>query len=314
MSDFASVVERARRAFASVAKLESALARDPSSVMLQVNLAASKKLATKSQDQLFSISEYQRVEVCNYRLIPESWAEYGLAVVAKSFLEYQNLFSQIYDAKKNGPKLRAQIGSEAQEESLLELAYTYSGSLGVVLLAHSERDLFSGKLDSSIQSLLDVTEIKSSRAVKDIRDELGLAVVKRVHDWSKANLDGGFSTDLLWKRSDGRQLGRVVDRDEMGEIVDIIEATSDEKIETITALGILVGGDLKVRGGTFHFVVPNGEDYRGALAEEFTSDTEMTLGRSYVARIREKRITVYSTEKELFSRELLSLSPSTTLI
>ncbi len=308
MSDFASVVEQARRAFASVAKLESALTRDPTSVILQVNLAASKKLALKSQEQLSSISEYQRIDICNYRLINELKQQYRLADVSLSLLEYQNLFSQIYDAKRNGSKQRAQIGKDALEESTLELAYTYSGSLGVVLLAHNDRDFFDGKLDSSIDCLLEVTEINSSSSVKALANDLGAAVVKRVHDWSSANLAGGFAADLLWKRSDGRQLGHLVNRETMEEIVSLIEATSDEQTEIITAKGILVGGDLRLRGGTFHFVVLGGEDYRGTFAEDFSLETEMTLGHTYVARIREKRTTVFATDNVNVSRELLFLS------
>ncbi len=73
--------------------------------------------------------------------------------------------------------------------------------------------------------------------------------MKRIHDWSSANLAGGFAADLLWKRSDGRELGRVVARGEMEEMVDLIEATSDEKTDTVEAIGILVGGDLRLRGG-----------------------------------------------------------------
>lgn len=304
MSDFASIVERTRRAFASVAKLEQALARDPTSTILQVNLAATKKLAMKSQEQLLRLSEYARVEVCNYRLIQAIHRAFGVAAVSRSLLEYQNLFTQIYDAKKNGPKQRAIFGGEAQEESLLELAYTYSGSLGTVLLARSERNLFEGSLDSSMQTLLDVTEIATRDEVKSVAEELGNGVVKRIHDWSHANASAGFSADVLWKKSDGKQIGHVVECKKMEDIVGLIEATSDEKTEVVDATGILVGGDL---GGTFHFVVPNGPDFRGSLDENFDISTEMTLGRRYDAKIREKITIVYATEKVNISHQLISL-------
>lgn len=65
MSDFASVVERTRKAFASVSRLEEALFRSPEDRSLQVNLAAMRKAANQSQDQLFRLSEYRHVEVYN---------------------------------------------------------------------------------------------------------------------------------------------------------------------------------------------------------------------------------------------------------
>src|SRR5262245_56063891 len=150
MWDAASAVERTRRAFASVAQLEEALARDPGSRALQVNLLAVRKMASQAQDRLFSLAEAQRVEICTYRLMPARDAGYGLSSVTRSMFEYQNLFSQVHDAIRNGPKRKAQLGAEASAESLLEFGYSYSGSLGVILMVPSDRNLFDGRLDASI--------------------------------------------------------------------------------------------------------------------------------------------------------------------
>ena len=307
MSDFASAVERARNAFASVSRIEAALIHDPSDASLQVNLAAMSKMARQSQDQLLAFSGQRHVEVCNYRLLPEATSSYGLSSVSSSLLEYQNLFSQIHDAKKNGPKVNAVIGKEAMDESVLEFAYSYSGSLGIVLLAQNEKDFFEGRLDNSIDALFQVMDIDSRDAVRDIGKSLGTAVVKRIHDWSAANLKGGFAADVRWNKSDGRQVGEVIERRRMASIVEIIEATSDEQTGEIVETGILVGGDLG--SSSFHFVVPNGEDYRGHLAKEFSHDSDMTLGKRYVARIRETSTTTYSTQRVERKRELLSLNP-----
>jgi hypothetical protein len=307
MSDYASILERARRDFASLARLEFALSQSPQDTALQINLSAQKKLARKSQDKLLRLSEEQHIEVCNYRLVPENSNNFPLAYVSGCFLKYQYLFSQIYDAKKNGPKLRASFGKEAWSESLLEFGYSYSGSLGVVLFVHNEWDFFEGKLDSSINSLFEVLEINNRSSVREIATTLGNAVVKRVHDWSAANIEGGFAADVRWSKSDGRQLGEIIERDKMENIVGIIEATSDEETEEILAVGRLIGGD--IGSESFHFVVPNGEDYRGYLAADFDRATEMTLGKTYSARITETRKLHYATEEVERRRELTSLNP-----
>jgi len=232
---------------------------------------------------------------------------YALLHVSESLLAYQNLFSQIYDWTKNGPKNRAILGKEAAEESALEFAYSYAGSLGVVLLAPSEREFFTGSLDPSIDRLFQVLNIDSQGSVREISREMGGAVIKRIHDWSRVNIGGGFATDVRWNRSDGRQLGEVIARARMEKIVGIIEATSDESVSVIDETGVLVGGD--IGRGSFHFVVPNGPDYRGNFAADFQSDTELTLGRTYQAKIREKRTFLYATEREDIVRELLRLTP-----
>jgi hypothetical protein len=307
MSDYASVVERTRKAFASVARLEAEISRAPHNPSLQVNLAAMNKLAQKSQNELFAFAESSHVEVCNYRLLPENAGSYGLPFVSQSLLNFQYLFTQIHDAFKNGPKAIASFGQEAFDESILELAYTYSGSLGVVLLAPSERDFFSGNLDRSIEALFQVIDIDSRDAVRDVAKNLGNAVVKRVHDWSQANIRGGFAADVRFNRSDGRQLGEVIERKRLENIVSIIQATSDSRTEDKIVTGHLIGGD--IQSGSFHFVVPNGEDYRGKLAKDFSRDAEMTLGNRYRARIRETTTITYSTEKVDRKVELVSMIP-----
>jgi hypothetical protein len=101
------------------------------------------------------------------------------------------------------------------------------------------------------------------------------------------------------------QLGEVIERKRLENIVTIIQATADSKTEDKIATGFLIGGD--IQSGSFHFVVPNGDDYRGRLAKDFSKDTEMTLGKRYRARIRETTTVTYSTEKVDRKVELVSM-------
>lgn len=311
MWDFASIVERTRKAAASVSQLEAALSRDPNSAAIQINLAASKKRAIQANNELQEIAKYNRVDICHYRLLPIHHRGFALGSVSKSLLEYQLFLSQIYDSIKNGAKTRAQIGKEAAEDSALELAYTYSGSLGVVLAARNERDFFEGKLDPAIDALYSIMDVDSPSAIRDVAVIYGGAVIKRLHDWSRANVAGEYSADLRWDRSDGRHLGGVYEIDRLERLANLATASSDKTTDTNTHTGVLVGGDLN--GETFHFVVPNGPDFRGTLAEEFPSDTEMILGKTYTATIRETTTTVYATEKVERQRELLFLSQRTAI-
>jgi hypothetical protein len=205
---------------------------------------------------LLQLSALNQIEVCNYRLLPEAAEHYSLSYVSESLLDYQNLFSQVHDSVRNGAKERTVLGREAKQESALDFAYTYSGSLGVVLFVQNERDFFDGKLDPSIDGLLEVLNIDSQASVRQIVNHFGAAVIKRVHDWSRINIDGGFAADMRWNKSDGRQLGGVFERRKMETIVDLIVATSDEKINTIDVTGILVGADIASPNGSFHFTVP----------------------------------------------------------
>ncbi|UYW32536.1 hypothetical protein [Methylorubrum extorquens] len=281
--------------------------REPDSKALRMNLAAKQKLVRQLRSRLLELAQETQIEVCNYRLVQVENRRYGLAYVSESMLTYQNLFTQVHDAKKNGPKAKATFGNEALEESMLEVGYTYAGSLGVVLLAPAQRDMFQhGALDDSIDAFFDVVEIDSRPAVRQIAQSLGNAVVKRVHDWSVANVKGGFDADVRWNRSDGRQLGQIVDRARMERIVGIIEAASDESSEAIPVFGTLVGLDVKT--GSFHLVVPNGDDFKGLLGPDFDRAREWPVNRAYAAKVLETRTTIYSTEQTRRQHTLLGLS------
>lgn len=295
MSDYGYVVDRAKKAFDAVAKLEAELQRQPDNRALQVNLVSQRRLAERAKEELDHLAALNVIEVCEYRLVPEEGGGYSLGHVAESLLKYQLLFSQIYDSVKSGPKKRAVFGREAEKESALEFGYTFSGSLGVVLLAKSDRDFFSGSLDKPIEALYQILDINNKDDVRDIANHLGRAVVTRVHGWSVANIQGGFSTDVYWKRSDGRQLSQFVDRRRMELIVGFIEAASDTVTTPIEVTGMLVGANIVSR--TFHLVVPSGDAYMGRISDEIDLDEGPTLGKLYNAKIDISETFYYATER-----------------
>ncbi len=279
--------------------------RDPKARHLQVNLAAARKMAQQAQDRLLVLAENDHVEVCNYRLVPVDSRPYALAAVSLSMLYFQNLFTQIHDAVRNGAKRISVVGSEAQRESLLEFGYSYSGSLGVMLFVPSEKTLFDGSLDTSITALFQVVEIANQDDVRDVAKTLGTPVIKRVYDWSSSNVNGGFSTDLKWRRSDGKFFGEMITRDRMARIVEIIGRTSD--VETIDhyVTGVLVGMDVK--SGRFRLTVPDGEDFAGVLASQFPRELRFTVNRPYEAHIAESKTIKYATESVERKFELVDL-------
>ena len=283
MSDYAFVADRARKAFASLSKLESAVERNPEDVSLQINLSSMRRVAAQARAELERLSAINHIEICQYRIVPVDSASYHVGPVSRSLLTYQSLFSQIHDAIKNGKKSQAKIGKEALAESALDFAYSYSGSLGIVLLAKSDRSFFDGTLDKPVDALFQILDIDDVDRVKDIAHHLGNAVIKRVHDWTSANVEGGFATDVQWKMSDGRIKGQMVDRDRMVSITGFIDSTADEVTTSLPIRAVLVGGNVSSR--TFHLTVPDGETYKGHIAPDAAISGEMTLRRIYEAEL-----------------------------
>ena len=284
MSDYAFVAERAKKAHASVAKLEALLLREPKNRAVQINLKGMQKRAQQASEELEYLAAINRVEVCRYRVVPMTGRGYDLGSVSKVLLEYQNLFSQLYDSFRNGPKSKAVIGREARDKSALEFAYSYAGSLGVVLLTQSERDFFSGNLDEPIEAIYQIIEIDDMDAVRDIAKVRGRAVVKRIYDWSNSLAEGGFAADIRWNRSDGKKLGEMVDRDRLEKIAGFIVEAADTKTDDLSVEGILVGANRDT--GAFQISERGGETYKGHFDGEFIVPDEMTVGGLYKATIR----------------------------
>ena len=69
----------------------------------------------------------------------------------------------------------------------------------------------------------------------------------------------------------------------------------DTEPSTIKISGILVGLDIDI--GSFHFVVPDGTDFRGGLSDDFVRE-KTTIGDRYLAVISEKIKRVVATGKE----------------
>jgi hypothetical protein len=304
MSDYAFVADRAKKVFASVARLEQVLEENPNDRATELNLMAMRKLAAQARDELELLAKYNRIEICQYRLIPVFDVGYNVGSVGKVLTEYQNLFSQIFDALRNGAKNNVGVGRESAEQSSLEFGYTYSGSLGFTLLSKSKRDFFEGTLDQTIATLFDIINLRDETSVRRVARHLGKAVVKRAHDWSRVNVDGGFSVDVRWKLSDGRILGEVVDRSRMIEMISSISATSDKRTRTIDVIGFLLAVSLPKR--TFQITVPEGEVFIGQFGDNILLP-ELTVGMLYRAKIEVSEITFYSTETDRVSYRLLSI-------
>jgi hypothetical protein len=307
MSDIDSAALRLRELEADIARLEQKIRENPEDRSMLLNLSARKKLAIRMQDDWRKQMSLSMVDICDYRLIVENGDGYPASGISNSVGDYQLLFSQTFDALENGPKKRAQIGAETTFASTLYFGYTYSGSLGIKLLLKSERDFFEGRFDKTIDTFFELISINDEFEVRDLAKNLGSAVVKRLHDWASTNFKYSFDVDLSWQRSDGKTLGSRISRRDLERIESIIGISSDLDSSPVEIEGFLIGGDLQSR--RFHFVVPNGESYRGNLSESFSPDVQLSLGQRYRAEMTAFQRIRYALNTEESWFELERLTP-----
>src|SRR5205823_5004501 len=132
-------------------------------------------------------------------------------------------------------------------ETTFSFAYSFPGSLGIVLTVQDRPDLFKGRFDETIAAFHEITSIEDEHDVRDMAKTLGDAVVKKIFDWSTANYNAGYSVDVTWTGRLGTHIGGLVPRARLGRLIDVIARTSDVERKRIRARGSLVMIDVRRR-------------------------------------------------------------------
>jgi hypothetical protein len=189
----------------------------------------------------------------------------------------------------------------------LHFGYSYAGSLGVVLLAPSSRDLFATKFDDVVKTINDVFDIRDNFALRDAAKKIGPAAVRKLFEWSEANYIEGYDLDLRWTKSDSIEAGRYLESEQFGRLANLISLTSDVEEKSIKIRGILVGFDSVFK--TFHLVVPEGESFKGQIDKDFPTYQDWTVNRRYEAVIHSEVTTRFSTGEETTKHRLAFLKP-----
>jgi hypothetical protein len=95
------------------------------------------------------------VEICDYKLIPERDGTFSISAVGDNLKHFQSWLTVVVDAVRGGPKERSRPGPDVVQQSTLDFAYTYGGSLGFVFTVPNERLLFGASdLDQAIMACL----------------------------------------------------------------------------------------------------------------------------------------------------------------
>jgi hypothetical protein len=307
MSEYGFYLERARKASAMLTSMESAAVRRPHDAGLRLNVTSAQRLLARVENDLGAVAARDKVDLCRYRLVVSENSLFTVRGVSNSLRAFQEVFSFVYDALADGPKQTARLSRARHEETALEFGYSFEGSLGIVLIAPGQVSLFGeGKFDGTLDAINGVFDTSSEDALRDKVRALGRASIQKIYEWSNINFGEGFAVDLKWLTPSTIHKGRYLEWKEFERIASLIGRTSDSTIDTITAPGVLVG--LSSVSKTFHFVIPDGETYRGQLAEGFPVSREWTINHPYIAEIGSDKITRLSTGEEITRHHLRSLA------
>jgi len=311
MTDILDLSEKLQDTSAAIAAMEAVYLRTNESA-IQETLRTLERRRSDLEARLSAATDAQEIEVCRYRIIKTDGA-FPISVLADSLRAFQGWLTVTFDAIKNGPKTRSRVSVEIAHQSTLEFGYAYQGSVGFVLTIPNERLLIGETdLDLTVNEMFEILRSTSSSELREHSRKVGLASIRRMHEWINAHAKAEVSADIRWSRGETIKSDILFQAEEAARLASIVEATSDQTAEKMTVTGFLQGADLDAR--TFHLSFPEAEgteDVHGYMAKTFTAPLELPLGRRYEADLVKYTVSYYAMDKDDVRWDLMALRPNT---
>jgi len=282
MPDLQPIIEKLQDTTAAIARAERTANDHPELPSIVANLRSLRKRHRDLEVVFNEIAAAQELDVCHYRLIVSDRPTLGH--ISAVWTEFQSLFSLVYDALKNGPKQRARVSMDVASETALGFAYSYSGSVGVVLTLSNERLLLGQTLiDDAIASTTEVIHAADTDTLTRLAKKLGPPPIRAAYRWADRQLSYGMESEVTWQRREQLRSSFLVQKPELERFRAIADATSPQEIEQPSLVVELLGADVSTR--SFHAkTLDTGTDIRGkALPDVITEANRVELPQTYRA-------------------------------
>ncbi len=314
MSELFSVQERLQEAGATIARLEASLVDHPATASLLANIRSLRKNRQLLEAQFLRAADDRGLDVCSYRMAPQDQFA-NAAALSKVLGTFQTVFTLMYEAIKSGnPKPNRRPSSEAEDKTGLLVAYTFSGSLGIVFALPNPRLHFYGNvptyLDEAINALFRLAKASDPDQIATAANTYGLGPINAMYDWAKGHAQYHINANIEWLRSETVKDSVLVQYPEFDKLSKTIERTAEESQTEIVIPGTLVGADVMSR--RFHFVDQSTDDepdIRGRFSEAISESERKQLPGRYRATLRKTVRKKYSTDQEDVSWFLMKLEP-----
>jgi hypothetical protein len=309
MSRLLDVFDELRETQAELGRLEATVAAHPEYESLTLDLFSIQKRQESLQAEFQKLASEKHVDIVSYKIIPNSSARVPLRAMTSTLDRFQAAVSTVYDAIKFGVKQKTKITAEVATQSGFDFAYTFSGSLGVVLTVPNERLLFGeSELDRAVELFFSAAHAQRREQIVEFARTAGISSVRRLFEWSQAHSAYDTSADIQLRRDTEIRKELAVEVGDLSKLQEIIKETSDTEEIDVDISGSLVGLDTTLE--TFHIVVPGAdEDIQGSWSAEFQYDPDIKLKGRYQAKLLKKSTTYYAYEKDEIKWFLKKLRP-----
>jgi hypothetical protein len=313
MSEILELQHKLLDTSATISQLERALLAEPESPVLRLNLDSVVNRFNHLESEFHVLADRQALDVCTYRLFAsaelpnlERDRTPSLRGISTALLDFQLAFSAMFDALKNGRRLRSRMTPDVLQATSFVFGYAFPGSVGVVLMLEHERLLLDGDmLDDAIMTFFSLAQAPTDEDIRAIGHKLGPAPLHAIFKWAQAHVEDSLGADISWRRGTTVAASLFLQLQELERLSSAIAATSEDERETIDWAGRLTGADVKTR--RFRFEPDGGEAVHGSFVDAINEAHVVTLPSRYLAHLEKSTRIHYSSEEEQVTWKLLSL-------
>jgi hypothetical protein len=306
VSKLLDVLEQIQDSEVAMANLEKAPSDVRTSKGFLLNLKSLQKRKDILEEQFLELTNETGLDVCSYRLFPKNEGPIRISRLTSALSDFQNWFSVVYDAiYSRQPKERARVDADTASVTAFDFAYSFAGSVGIVLTMPNERLLLGTTvLDDSFEALRSMAKSASTEEVAEFAKKYGIASVRKMYKWADDLTQGDLGVDIKWRRGNSINSTLFAQTEELELLKTAIESSSEEKEEVIEFSGKLVGLDVALK--KFHMETDSG-DIRGGIAPIIGTQHTLEIPKHYTIDVLVKRKIHYAMEKEDVSYFLLAV-------
>lgn len=311
MSNLRAILDRINDVEATISRAEMVAGGD-SDLATLLSLKSLEQRRDMLRDELAEITKEQHVEICDYRIIPESAAAYAVSAVSAALHDFQDLVTLVFDSMVSGkPKQRGRVSADVVQKTQFEFGFAYSGSLGIVLTVPNDRLLGdeASSLDNAVNKVFDLLRVDSAAAVKEVAHNYGVPAIRKLHDWTKTHSQNGMTADIKWVRGKEVRSEILAQPAEMTRVYNLIKEKSEKRTEKTVFEGNLLAWNVPKR--SFTFQVPEAKPISGHWAVDFEGPAiARKVPRKYRAHLNKEVTIHYGEDREDVRWSLRKLTPT----
>lgn len=306
MSRLAELQKDLQDASAAIAHAEQTLAAHPNVPSVLATLRTIQSRRASLEEQFFAAADELGMDACGYRIEMEGHTASisGLTAVLGTF---QRIFTTVYDALERGAKKKTAKNTEkAIADTTLGFAYSFPGSVGVMMTLANDRHLFGAKLDEAMEKTFQLIRAQGAQELQLLTDDVGLPALRLVHQWTEENVKAGFGADIVWQRDDVVKREVRVQLPELSLKAATLRSMKAE--ETVVVVGELL--DVKISDHTFSMQLSD-RVIQGSFDKAISSQHPVQIPKTYQATLRIlQKVVVDDAGQEQIDYFLLRLDPS----